>query len=34
MDLRERRVAKIARDFMEAYVLSNRIHGRLRSEDV
>ena len=34
MDLRERRVAKIVRDFMEAYAHSHRIHGRLRSEDV
>ena len=34
MDLRERRVAKIVRDFMEAYALSDRIHGLLRSEDL
>ena len=34
MGLRERRVAQIVRDFMEAYVLSKRICGRLRSEDL
>lgn len=34
MDLRERRMAQIIRDFMEAYVLTSRIRGRLRNEDL
>ena len=34
MDLRERRMAQIIRDFMEAYVLTSRISGRLRNEDL
>ena len=34
MDIRERHVAKVVRDFLGAYILSNRIRARLESGDL